>query len=64
MSNIKDRWKAFLEWQQRPYQVAPKSAEMHRCPTCGEEFIGNYCPRCGQSARIGRYAMEWLGIKT
>ncbi len=58
MSDITDRWRAFQEWQQQPYQVAPKSAEMHRCATCGEEYQGNYCPRCGQSARIGRYSLK------
>ena len=30
----------------------------HRCHTCGLEFQGNYCPCCGQSARIGRYSFK------
>lgn len=30
----------------------------HRCSTCGQEFQGNYCPCCGQSARIGRYSFK------
>ena len=58
MGNIAEKWKAFTEWQQRPYQVAGKSPEQHRCRTCGEEFQGNYCPRCGQSAKIGRYSFK------
>lgn len=48
----------FSDWQQRPYQVAEKSAEHHCCRTCGEEYQGNYCPRCGQSAKIGRYSFK------
>ena len=56
--HIIDKWKAFCEWQQRPYQVAQKSPELHLCHTCGEEFLGNYCPRCGQSAKIGRYSFK------
>lgn len=58
MSNIAEKWKAFCEWQHRPYQVAKKSEEHHCCRTCGEEFQGNYCPRCGQSSRIGRYSLK------
>lgn len=58
MSKIVEKWKTFCEWQQRPYQVAEKSPEVQRCLTCGEEYQGNYCPRCGQSARIGRYSFK------
>lgn len=58
MATIKDRWRAFRQWQQRPYQVAPLSNEQHTCPTCGTQYEGNYCPRCGQSARVGRYSFK------
>lgn len=58
ISNIKERWKAFCEWQQRPYQLSPMSEEHHRCFTCGQEYQGNFCPHCGQSARIGRYSLR------
>lgn len=58
MGSIREKWREFLEWQQRPHQVAPMSEEHHRCHTCGQEFQGNYCPRCGQSARIGRYSFK------
>lgn len=34
------------------------SEEHHRCCTCGQEYQGNYCPCCGQSARIGRYSFK------
>ena len=58
MSSIVEKWREFREWQRRPHQVAPMSEERHRCHTCGQEFQGNYCPRCGQSARIGRYSFK------
>ena len=58
MSHLVEKWKAFCEWQQRPYQVAQKSVEHRCCGTCGEEFQGNYCPRCGQSSKIGRYSFK------
>ena len=54
----KEKYKAFREWQRRPYTVAPLSMEQHDCLTCGTHYQGNYCPRCGQSARIGRYSFK------
>lgn len=56
--NLKEKYRVFKEWQQRPYQVAPLSQEEHTCATCGTSYQGNYCPRCGQSSRIGRYSMK------
>ena len=56
--DLLERYKAFTAWQKRPYKVAPLSDEEHECPTCGTRFQGNYCPRCGQSARIGRYSFK------
>jgi hypothetical protein len=38
--------------------VAPLSEEQHECATCGTHYEGNYCPRCGQSAKIGRYSFK------
>lgn len=58
MEALREKYERFKEWQQRPYQVKPMSAEEHDCPTCGTRFEGNYCPRCGQSARIGRYSFK------
>ena len=56
--HLKERLEAFHEWQQRPYVVAPLSEEERDCPTCHTHYSGNYCPRCGQSARIGRYSFK------
>lgn len=58
MKAIKDRYKQFLEWEQQPHQVAPLSETEHECTTCGTHYFGNYCPRCGQSAKIGRYSFK------
>ena len=55
---VKDRYRQFSEWKQQPHQVAPLSEEEHECPTCGTHFQGNYCPRCGQSSKIGRYSFK------
>lgn len=50
--------RAFHIWQQRPHEVAPLSNEQHQCPTCGTVYQGNFCPRCGQSARVGRFSFQ------
>lgn len=58
MSDFIEKWKAFCEWQQRPSRVPQMVEQHHRCCTCGQEYEGNYCPCCGQSARIGRYSFK------
>ena len=58
MSVLVEKWKAFCEWQKRPSHIPQMTEGHHRCCTCGQEFLGNYCPCCGQSARIGRYSFK------
>ena len=58
MSSIVEKWREFRDWQRQPHKVAPMSEEWHTCHTCSQEFQGNYCPRCGQSAQIGRYSFK------
>lgn len=58
MIEQKEKYRQFKKWQHQPHQVAPLSEEEHECATCGTLFEGNYCPRCGQSARIGRYSFK------
>lgn len=58
MANIREKWREFCEWQKRPHEVAPMSEEWHECNTCATAYQGNYCPRCGQSATIGRYSFK------
>ena len=58
MADIKERYRRFREWEQQPHEVAPLSENEHECATCGTHFEGNYCPRCGQSAKIGRYSFK------
>ena len=58
MIKQKEKYRQFKKWQHQPHQVAPLSEEMHECATCGTHFEGNYCPRCGQLAQIGRYSFK------
>lgn len=43
----------FRQWQRDPLHYQPLSGEQHICHNCGQEFAGNYCPRCSQSAQVG-----------
>ena len=54
----REKYRRFREWQREPYKVKPMSQEEHVCPTCGRHFVGNYCPQCGQSSKIGRYSFK------
>ncbi len=58
LNKLKEKYRAFRAWQKQPHQVAPLSEETHCCNTCGTEYQGNYCPRCGQSAKVGRYSFK------
>ena len=58
MEKLKDRYSRFQDWKLQPHQVAPLSEQHHECATCGTHYEGNYCPRCGQSAKIGRYSFK------
>lgn len=52
-------WKrAFRIWQQKPHQLAPITETQQECASCGTIFQGNFCPRCGQSAHIGRFSFK------
>ena len=50
--------RAFHIWQQRPHELAPLSEESRTCSSCGTVYQGNFCPRCGQSARVGRFSFK------
>ncbi len=54
----KKRYKRFRQWQRVPHRVKPLSNDVHDCPTCDCHYMGNYCPRCGQSSKIGRYSFK------
>ena len=56
--NLKAKYIRFRQWQQQPHIVAEMAEEEHTCPTCSTVFRGNYCPRCGQSRKIGRYSIK------
>ena len=56
--NLKERIQQFKAWQEAPHPVAPSSEEEHECANCHDHYQGKFCPRCGQSAQVGRYSFK------
>lgn len=56
--NVRTQIGQFRQWQHKPHEVMAMAADEHDCPTCHTHYVGNYCPRCGQSAKIGRYSFK------
>lgn len=52
------RKRAFSIWQHTPHKVAPISETEKTCQSCGTIYQGNFCPRCGQSFRVGRFSFK------
>jgi hypothetical protein len=50
--------RAFHLWQIRPHEVAPLADTQCKCACCGTEYVGNFCPRCGQSASVSRFSLK------
>ena len=50
--------RAFHIWQITPPKLEPLSESIHECASCGTEYQGNYCPRCGQSSTVGRFSFK------
>ena len=58
IKKLKERYRRFREWKKQPPKVEPLSTEQHACANCGMHYEGNFCPRCGQSFRVGRYSFK------
>lgn len=56
--NLKEKIKNFREWQRRPFVPAPLPDVERECANCHDLYKGAFCPRCGQSAKIGRYSLK------
>ena len=53
---------SFWRWQQDSKQhIARPSDERHHCQCCESDFIGNFCPQCGQKAGVGR--ITWATLR-
>ncbi len=63
MNIIKKLFTRFRAWQRNPRTYAPMSRKEYHCLNCGQDFEGNYCPRCGQEASTGRLSWNTVWVK-
>ena len=54
MKKVKEWWQRFRQWQREPLLYKELTDEKHVCQNCGLEFVGDFCPRCSQSAKVGK----------
>ncbi len=59
-ARIKSAYLRFRHKQKEPFRYAEISEVTHHCLNCGAVYNGNYCPRCGQSAKTAR--IKWKSI--
>lgn len=60
LKNIKKLFARLIAWQKRPVTMRPLSDEEHTCQNCAHTYTGNYCPRCGQTAKTMRISVRNL----
>ena len=60
MSSIQEKYRRFRLWQQEPFDYHD-TADHHGCCNCGNEYVNNYCPRCGQKAAYGPITWRSVG---
>lgn len=46
--NFKQQYKRFKAWQLNAFDWSFDGPEHHRCVNCENDFVGNYCPYCGE----------------
>ncbi len=53
-SSLHRSWRRLQVFVERGTRTSPVSHEMANCSHCGHDFVGNYCPRCGQHRDAGK----------
>lgn len=61
---VKEKAARFTAWQRKGVEAPALSAEPHVCLNCRESYVGNFCPRCGQSATVARFTLRHALSKT
>ena len=62
MGKLKELWQRFRQWQREPLHFKPLKDETHVCLNCGLEYVGLFCPRCGQKAKT-KLRLGWNALK-
>lgn len=50
----------YHSWPQSPVTYDYDAEEVHHCLNCGLDYVGNFCPRCAQNAKVGR--ITWRSL--
>ena len=58
---LQEIYRRFRAWQKQPFHYAVNGTERVACHNCGNEFLGNFCPVCGQRANAGR--IGWNSVR-
>lgn len=58
---MRTKYRRFRAWQENPFRYAMNQEETHRCCNCDCEYVGNFCPQCGQKATLG--AVNWSSVR-
>ena len=63
MSWIKEKYRQFRRWQEKPFEYHDSHGH-HVCCNCGAECDNNFCPRCGLKATSGpvTWRSVWQGV--
>lgn len=59
-NSIHRSWRRLQVFVERGTPTSPVSREVATCSHCGHEFVGNYCPRCGQHRDAGKGKPHFL----
>ena len=59
-NSIHRSWRRLQVFVERGTPTSPVSREVANCSHCGHEFVGNYCPRCGQHRDAGKGKPHFL----
>lgn len=51
------RWVHFKQIRGVPHKSV-MNIDVHICQNCGDEYVGNYCPTCGQTYKVKRFDLK------
>ena len=63
MKSLKEKWQQFRQWQREPLHYKQLTNKKRLCHNCGLKYVGDYCPRCSQSAKVGK-KIGWETIRS
>ena len=59
--DIKEKYERFKKWQRDGMDFAVYDSDVHECKCCGNNYKGNFCPKCGQNVKIKK--LSWKTVR-